>query len=89
MTADALRPAVSQVVARVHPLEQSMGWMVFVPKNALGFFPAARSEGVVHGREVRTKWGPTHMVLYGVSFGLWSSWMDSESEELHMRCGGS
>lgn len=85
VTADALRPAVSQVVARVHPLEWSMGWMVSVPKNALGFFPAARSEGGVHGREVRTTWGPTHMVLYGGSFGLWSSWMDPESEELHMR----
>lgn len=60
------------------------GWCVSL-RMLWAFFPAARSEGGVHGREVRTTWGPTHMVLYGGSFGLWSSWMDPESEELHMR----
>lgn len=38
VSADAHRPAMSQAVARVHPLEQSMGWMVFVPKMDWAFF---------------------------------------------------
>lgn len=38
MSAGAHRPAVPQVLGRIHPLEQSMGWVVFVNKSALGFF---------------------------------------------------
>lgn len=38
LSADAHRPAVPQVLVRVHPLEQSMGWLVSVQNSALGFF---------------------------------------------------
>lgn len=53
VSAHAHRPAVLQVLARVHPLKQSMGWVVFVHKNALGFFPTTLCEDSVHWREVR------------------------------------
>lgn len=35
--ADALRPVVSEVVSRAPPQEQSMGWVVLVSEDALGF----------------------------------------------------
>lgn len=62
VSADALRPAVSQGVARVPPLEQSTGLDGIRPSECSGiFFPAVMSDdGGVHGREVRTTCGPTH-----------------------------
>lgn len=53
LSVDTHRPALAQLVSRVHPLGQRTGWMVYVPNDATGFFPAALSEDGVLVSEVR------------------------------------